>query len=264
MLRPSQRGLTLSELLVGLAVGMIVLTGVTTSFLASIRSSAETLATNRLTANLHTMMDLMVRDIRRAGYAARPPTGDTDLDGDTDIDDLPFDGGANPFTQILNADIDLNLTVGNATSEAATSCITYAYNLDSDVPPAIGVCRGCSLTGTPYDGGGFDTDNVEMFGFRLKGQTVQTRTGRAGPSDNKFNCNDGHWEQLSEPELEITGLSFALNDTCIPDLAPASQILRTVDISLTGRLATDPAVQATVSDSVRVRNDQIRMGTGCP
>lgn len=65
-----QRGETLVGLLVGLVVGLIVLGGATLIYLNAARANATTLQVSRSNQELKAIMDVMVRDIRRAGRSA--------------------------------------------------------------------------------------------------------------------------------------------------------------------------------------------------
>jgi len=122
------------------------------------------------------------------------------------------------------------------------------------------------------------------------------------------NCTDGSWETITEPLVEITGLTFALNsntlnstsmatdtdgdgcldgddqspatasatcktgnygnglcdageacNTCVntgaPD-DPACLTIRTVTITLSGQVKSDPSVSQTITHQVRIRNDK--------
>lgn len=79
--RDAQRGLSLVELMVGLTVGILVIFGALSMFAVSARGARDTLSAARLNAEVRTAMDVMVADIRRAGYGgdAFTQTGDTDL-----------------------------------------------------------------------------------------------------------------------------------------------------------------------------------------
>ncbi len=71
MLKPTrQRGLTLVELMVSLAIGSLLLLGLTTFYVNSLKSNAEVLNAMRLNQTLRASMLLISRDLRRAGYWA--------------------------------------------------------------------------------------------------------------------------------------------------------------------------------------------------
>ena len=63
-----QRGFSLTELLVGLATSMFLLAGVLGMFSSTLSSQGANLKQTRLNQELRNMMNLMSRDIRRAGY----------------------------------------------------------------------------------------------------------------------------------------------------------------------------------------------------
>lgn len=62
------RGLSLIELMVALTIGLAVLGGVLAMMMNSMRANAESMKTIRLNQEMRAAMDLMVRDVRRAGY----------------------------------------------------------------------------------------------------------------------------------------------------------------------------------------------------
>jgi prepilin peptidase dependent protein B len=70
MIRKKQQGFTLVELMVGLAVGLIVIGGSLAMFLSTLQSSNHTLKMSKLNQDLTAVMQLMVNEVRRAGYTA--------------------------------------------------------------------------------------------------------------------------------------------------------------------------------------------------
>lgn len=98
------RGFSLVELMVSIAVGLVITAGVTGIYINSLRSSSDTLKMTRLNQELRSVMDIMVRDIRRAGYRS-------------DVENIMFSTptSANLFT--------VNVS-GN--------CIEYAYDVNGD------------------------------------------------------------------------------------------------------------------------------------
>lgn len=75
-----QQGVTLVELMVGLVVGLIVIGGSLAMFLSTFQSSNHTLKMSKLNQDLTAVMQLMVNEIRRAGYS---PDATAELDFDT-------------------------------------------------------------------------------------------------------------------------------------------------------------------------------------
>lgn len=65
-----QRGLTLIELMIALVVGLIVIGAVITFTVSTIRAYGQNIASTKLTQELRTSMNVMVRELRRAGFDA--------------------------------------------------------------------------------------------------------------------------------------------------------------------------------------------------
>ena len=61
----------LVELMVALVAGLIVSAAVTRFFISSMKSNGEYVQSTRLTQELRNILDLMSRDVRRAGYRRR-------------------------------------------------------------------------------------------------------------------------------------------------------------------------------------------------
>ena len=66
--RHRSRGLSLIELMVSLAIGLAVLGGLLAMMTNSMRANAQTVSAIRLNQEMRAAMDLLVRDVRRAGY----------------------------------------------------------------------------------------------------------------------------------------------------------------------------------------------------
>jgi type IV pilus assembly protein PilW len=108
-------------------------------------------------------------------------------------------------------------------------------------------------------------DNVvvasEQYGFRLNNYAIEMQRGAGG------------WQAMTDANtMQITTLSFTLNATQVPIACfacnagsancPPQQIVRQVNIVITGRAVHDPNVVRSIQESVRLRNDLIQ-GT-CP
>ena len=64
----SARGTTIVELLVGLAIGLVIVAGAATLLARQLHQQRALLAETRLTQDLRNAADLIARDLRRAGY----------------------------------------------------------------------------------------------------------------------------------------------------------------------------------------------------
>ncbi len=95
-----QRGLSLIELMVGMIVAMVVIAGAFAAYMGMTISSRDSIRADRLNQDMQTVMDLMVADLRRAGYWNSEASG------------AP---ATNPFSTI---------------NTATAGCILYSYDAD--------------------------------------------------------------------------------------------------------------------------------------
>lgn len=260
-------GFSLVELLVGLAVGLFVLTGTLTLFASTSKHQQNLYGAARFEREMREVLGVIADDLRRAGYGGILPSMDNNQNGAITIEDMVF----NPFTAAGN-----DLAVAQKTGEAANSCVTFSYNLDEDSPPLVGACAGCGslpasfTTSAPFSNANlpYDTDGLEMFGYRLNAARIEARNG-VGATDTSFDCDAGTWSALTGPEVQVTALTFALtqtqvevdkadiadgDDTCAA--AGACLCTRELAITLTANLAADSLIQRTLSETVLVRNDK--------
>jgi len=228
-----QQGFSLVELMIAALVALIALGAVLRVYELTLRDSLRQLRQARLQQSLRAVLDLAGTDLRRAGFRRFDPL-------DARLFDNPFQAGAN------------DLRIGAARGEAASSCITYSYDLDRDGRLGTGRCprRGCPP--------GTDADNDERFGLRLRRGRVQMRYGGRGPG-----CRRGRWQALTDPDVEITGLHFDLDSRCLAlpgggacTAARGRLLVRGVEISVSARLAADPRLAAQARRRVWLRNDR--------
>ncbi|WP_068545775.1 PilW family protein [Thalassotalea crassostreae] len=255
-------GLTLIELLLAMVLGLIVLSGVIYVYLAVIVSTSDTLKSSKLNSQLMTIMSVVSSDIRRAGY------------WDNSVDLLP--PTQNPFNieddslLVITKSMSDNTAITENTDESGT-CILYSYDRNED--------------GDVDDVG----DLNEYYGVRLNNGAVQIRAN--GSVTDSDNCSNGTWQTISDTDLyEITTLTFnpkgsaCVNstepngedspndaDSTIDDdgeadcysVAPETDQItvetREILISLAGQLKSDSEVKAKISQTVRVRNDVVRI-----
>jgi prepilin peptidase dependent protein B len=257
----TQRGFTLTELMIAIALGMSVISSVLLGYLATYSGSVSTLANSKLRQEMSALMNLMVEDIRRAGYNA----------------DLLLSPANNVFNVRPNTTLEVFPTMASINPGAETgsgSCIVYAYDRFEN--------------GIVDDG---TLNPPELFGFRLNGTVVEMRTD--GDPANAPSCSGvGEWTALTDNSfIEVTDLGFSLatssclntrepnafdDDNDLTDdnaeeadcyLAPLPVAnsgditveTRQVDITLTANLANDPFVNLTIEQTVRVRNDLVRV-----
>lgn len=248
----NNNGFTLIELLLAMVFGLIVLAGVVYIYISVIVSSAATLKGSKLNTQLMTLMSVMSSDIRRAGYWS--DTGSLasenvfNMQGDTAI-------------EVFRSD---NTVVAEDLDEDAI-CIVYAYDKDEDG----------------------NVDDSDYSGFRLNQQRIEMLTSPAVTKGD--NCNTGTWTTLSEPRIyKITELSFnPVNSACVnsnepdgldddtdgdidndderdcynvtPNVDDISVETREFQITIRAELTEDTFVTHKLTQTVRVRNDLVRV-----
>jgi type IV pilus assembly protein PilW len=216
-IKPSQRGFTIIELMIALAINMVIFIALGTIFIANLNHYKRSLNSMRLNQQLQAAMAFMVNDIRRAGYWANANT------------DIGIDANDNPF-QASGTDVSVN---------GSNNCILFTYDHDSD-----GSLHANSSS----------TDD-ERYGFRLQNSAIQVRpwgatfscTASANAWENLTDPNI----------INITALSFTLNTSTVTTGPSARGLtMRSVDISITGQLVSDSSVSKTITQHVRIRNDK--------
>ena len=99
----TQQGFTLIELMVGLLIGLIVLSGALYMFVITVKSSRDVLFSARLNQDLAATTSIIVDDIRRSGFWIQSA------------------GNSSPYTDI-----------GEDFNVVSSSCILYNYDDDED------------------------------------------------------------------------------------------------------------------------------------
>jgi prepilin-type N-terminal cleavage/methylation domain-containing protein len=242
----AMRGFSLIELMIALVVGLVVSGAVLAFTLASMKSNSEYILSTRLTQELRNSMDLVTRDLRRAGY------DETSLQ-------YVATGNATPFSRmkLCNSSGACNTatTAGTVLATAPITCAIYAY----DRAPG----------GTP---GVVDLGNGEVRGMRLKQRTYNGRSvgviEYAVSAGTLPACDDaspdyttyppactGAWCALSDPaKLDITALAFVDNGTVV-GTSPTQVQIRDLTINMTGRLAGSSEFTRQITSDVRIRSD---------
>jgi type IV pilus assembly protein PilW len=212
-----QCGFTMAELMIALVINSILVIGLIAAVSANLRHYNTTINTNRLNQQLETALDMMANDIRRAGYWENAYT------------DIGLDQNSNPF-MANGVDISVNNT---------NSCILFAYDHSKNGSlPAISASY-----------------NDERYGYRLNGTVIQAR-----PPGAAYDCSAaaGAWDNVTDANVvTITGLTFTLTTKTITTGPGARGIaMRSVDISVSGRLTSDATITNTLTQHVRLRNDK--------
>ena len=209
-------GFTFTELLIALIINTLLLAALITVFSANIRYFKTTVNASRLNQQMQTAMNIMASDIRRAGYWSNARN------------DLGSATNNNPF-MVTATDISIN---------AGGNCILLTYDRsENGTLPAIDA-----------------SIDDERYGYRLTNQAIQSR-----PPGAPFDCDttSSNWENITDTGfMQITNLSFTLTTKTVSSGSGNDLIMRSIDISMTGRLTSDTSVTKTITQHDRVRNDK--------
>ena len=275
MLKQNQAGVTLIELMIGLLIGLFITGGVISVYIAVSQSSSETLKQAKLNQDMSAIMNVMTNDIRRAGYWVSAGSS------------LPHE---NPFMQFKTGTEedettalqvrDLATADDFAGHQASGDCILYTYDTTDDA----------NITVESNDRFGFRWNGTDL---------LEMKTGGSAASGAINNCADGTWQPVNDTQtIQVTALSFSLSgSTCINSSEPddedddgdtvvdnleeydcygvvklpelggtyvvdsgeATTEVRQVAITLEAQLTGDPLVKASMTQTVRARNDLVRL-----
>lgn len=219
-----QRGVSLTELMIGLTIGLIALTGTLGLFGSHLRSNNELMRTTRLNNELRGAMDMIVRDLRRASYWGDAVSGVWYPNTPALLD--------NPF-----------LAVDTATAGE----ITYRYDVDAN--GVVGANETFRIRHNAGDG------TIEMQQLNAGGGV----TGTTPITDEGLT----NITALTFAPVNRTATTTCLNPGAGP-VAPTPPLLhiRQITVTLTGQLRADPTVTRTLTESVRLRNDWVE--GSCP
>jgi prepilin peptidase dependent protein B len=210
------KGFTLIELMIALTVSGILFAAAMGMFVSNVRQYHKSLSINRLNQQLQTALSVMTDEIRRAGYWSNASN------------DVGLAQNTNPF--MVSGTTDITVGGGN-------NCILFTYDHnDTGTLPSIS-----------------SSGDDDRYGFQLNGNTIESR-----PPGATFACGATDWEKITDSNVvNVTALTFTLNASTVTT-GPGTQgiIVRSVDISMTGQLATDSTVTKTLTQRVRIANDK--------
>lgn len=232
-----QSGYSLIEIMIALVLGLIVIGAVLSIYISTIRGSTDTLRSARLNHDLDSTMQLMINDIRRAGYW----------------------GGA--------------VAGSNAENNTFTAATTKSQIMDFN--DGVNHVNGCILYTYDGDNGDGAVDNTEYYGFKIDRSAVWMRmTGTTTANCNDGNWERITDEsQLNITALTFSDAASQCQNTTTDTVyampcdaaVAAGNILATqqavetrqIDITLTGTVLADGNVQKTLKETVKVRNNRI-------
>ena len=218
------RGFSLVELMVAMVAGLIIIGAAVTFAVSTMRSYSENILSARLTQELRTGMNLIVRELRRAGHDS------------TAVSRVLTTTSASAVTNL----------------EVEDDCVGYEYDRQ--------------------DGAGGVPDAAEVRGFRLSDGVLQLNvTGGCDAEDEWQDITDPQVVQITKFDPELVESDFCAQiaerdpdpddgvDESVYDMAYGS--VKTISLCLQGRMVSGDDITRHVTDSVRIRAEDLRFET---
>lgn len=235
------KGFSLVELLIAMVIGLFVAGIVTTMYISVLRANSTTVQLARLNQDLQSALDIMSRDIQRAGYVSGAEAAlARDVSGDavnpaavTTVQDASFSA----FTIVSGA---LSTTKKDLNPTGSTgNCILIRYDANNDG----------SISGNR-------DVNDEVIGYRYNNNAIEFNSW-ADPASQT--CADTlspeEWRVLAggDGHINITGLTFRIDP--ISGASP-TYLQRSIIITVSGASTNNTALDISLERRVRLRNDQ--------
>jgi type IV pilus assembly protein PilW len=217
--RHHQRGLSLVEMMVGIAVGLIVVAAATLMVAGQLADNRRLLLETQLQQDLRAAADLVTRELRRAGYWR-------DVQRSSAAAGALLPVMANPYAGMVPAD------------DSAGSNVSFVY-ADKD----------------RIDNNAIDSD--EQLGFRLRDGVVESQLGAGNwqpLTDPAVMRVTGF---TVTPRVQTVTLACALACSAGGSLCPPQQEVRRVTVDIQSQAVHDDAVRRSIRTTVRLRNDAI-------
>ncbi|MEQ1804906.1 MAG: hypothetical protein ABL900_05970 [Burkholderiaceae bacterium] len=212
------RGISLVELLVGLAVGLFIAAAGVTLMAGNLRENRALMLESRLMQDLRTASDIITRDLRRAGYWA---------------------GAVAAVHVPVGSAVPVNPYAAVAPSAAASDAVSFAFSRDAT--------ENHSVDSNEHFGFRLRRDVIEM---QLGNGNWQSLT-----DPNTVVVSDFRVVPSAE-DIDLSSqcaIPCAAGDASCP---PRQQV-RSLSVSIAGRSSADASVQRSLNSSVRLRNDSV-------
>ncbi|MDD2545474.1 MAG: hypothetical protein PHI55_04230 [Burkholderiaceae bacterium] len=229
--RSRMRGLSMLELLIGAALGLLVVAAAGTIAVGSVTSTRRQLVEARLEQDVRSAVEVIEREVRRSGYWAnalyegRKPTAAA-----TAVVNNPH------ASLVLTGSSQLDYTYSSKVLDnQATSDELFSVRLNSDTQ-GLEVRRDAQGAWQPLT----DADSLKVEAFSV---ALDSQRSRSTPATTSCSCTCS----VTTPAPVCRGVS-----------------VRVYTIALTGASRSDATLKRTLSSTVRVRNDQIMANICAP
>ena len=232
----SSRGFSLVELLVALIAGLIIVAAAGTLYVSILRANAASVQLSALNLGMQSLMDIMERDIRRAGYFASAAQNLARTSAGTPVL-APSDRTAMfSLTASAGSTTLQDLQQLTVTDPLLYDCILLRYDANDDG----------SIAGS---------DEIMGYRFVSAEKGLEFKQWTTVPTQLNQLCDgDTGWNNISQDgQLQLTSLTFAI-DPATGFFSPSGQ--RSITMTLVGRSQHKPALTLSLQRQVRIRNDQ--------
>ena len=237
-----QAGLSIIELLVGVAIGLFIVGGATKLFVDYLTGTRNSLQEVRLNQDLRAAADLVVRDVRRAGYWQKAASG---------------------VWSSATTSVVTNAYANMTPASAPATAIAYNYAKDGDDDVGSNETFGFQLNSTTgtlqasLGSAGYqditDPSSVRVTGFTVTPANLAlVELYQTCPCLTKGTCTLNQFKNPN-PDTSAKGTRF--------DTRPVLAIQK-FEIRLSGESRTDSRVKRELVETVRVRNDKFS-GNAC-
>jgi prepilin-type N-terminal cleavage/methylation domain-containing protein len=220
-LKHKQNGVTLIEILIGLALSLIVTSSMVALMGNSMGTSTRIIQMTQLSDELRNAMSMVSRDVRRANYSAHAiycyANSDCGVDGTTTVSDLNI--------------------VGN--------CLTF--NIDRDQDNYASAAPGGFRLADDGNGNGY----LEMW---VGDGSVDCTSTFGVNNDDWFQLTDPDFVDITTFNI----VPLQIDDSIIEEGGGTlNQRSNTVQLEIIGVLRLDNTISRRIVDRIRVRNDYI-------
>jgi prepilin peptidase dependent protein B len=237
----SIRGVSIVELMIGLALGLFVVGGGLLMLAGFTDENRRLLLETRLNQDLRAASDVVTRDLRRAGYWNAAHTGVWATGG-------PAVPPQNPYSRMDGtACAGANLAPGqSSTTTLPSAALCYALEATVDATPGA-------------------IDNNERFGFEVDGGVIYTVAdggARQALTDPKSIAIS---DLVITPSSQVLDASSYCKTACNPAAVGANcpqVVVREYEVLIKGNLPGDAGINRFLRSNVRIRNDHF--GGQCP
>jgi len=223
--RPRQAGLSLVELMVGIALGLIIVAAASLTSVAHLNDNRRLLLETQVQQDLRAAAEIVTRDLRRAGYWAAATRGVWTA-GTTSLQPNPY------------------VSIAEVNPGETSNKVVFSYSLDADK----------DLTENNL------VDIHDQAGFRLRNGGVELQLG----AGNWQQLTDPAVVRITALQIELQVQTIDLGGACLKpcdDDCP-TQDVRELVVGIQGEAVHDAAVSRRLQTRARLPNDVV--SGACP